>query len=331
MTISVAMCTYNGARYVQEQLESIAQQSRLPDDLIVCDDGSTDRTIEIVQRFAATVAFPVRLCVNDQNLGSTRNFEQAIGFCTGELIALSDQDDVWKPEKLELLEAEFVRRPDVGLVFADAEIVDERLRPVGRRMWNEVGFREREKALFKKGRALDVLLPGWSVTGATMAFRSKLRDLILPFPTDLPMIHDGWIAVMVAAVSEIAYIDKPLISYRQHSEQQIGAPRQRADSTEPPPTKLLKINLAASRAKNYGALVRITDAVAGRIRDRGNYGQYGYRLERRRRHLQARMKLPANVLTRFYVVLRELLTRRYSQFSNGIASAVKDLVYGSHE
>lgn len=325
------MCTYNGARYVHEQLESIAQQSRLPDDLIVCDDGSTDHTTEIVQRFAATAAFPVILRVNEQNLGSTRNFEQAIGFCTGELIALSDQDDVWMPQKLELLEAEFVRRPEVGLVFADAEIVDEKLRPVGRRMWNEVGFREREKVLIKKGRALDVLLPGWSVTGATMAFRSKFRDLILPFPTGLPMIHDGWIAVVVAAVSEIAYIDKPLISYRQHSEQQIGAPQKRADSSGPQPAKLLKINRTANRANNYGALVRIIDAVAGRIRERGNPGQHWYRLERRRRHLQARMKLPSNVLTRFSVVLRELLTWRYSQFSNGISSAVKDLVYGSQE
>jgi glycosyltransferase involved in cell wall biosynthesis len=324
------MCTYNGAQYLHEQLESIARQSLLPDDLIVCDDGSMDRTTEIVQRFAATAAFPVKLCVNDQNLGSTRNFEQAIGLCTGELIALSDQDDVWRPEKLELLEAEFARRPDVGLVFADAEIVDDKLRPVGRRMWNEVGFREKEKALIKKGRALDVLLPGWSVTGATMAFRSKFRDLILPVPTNLPMIHDGWIAVIVAAVSEIAFIDKPLISYRQHSEQQIGAPRNRADLTEPQLTRLLKINLAASRANNYGDLVRITDAVTGRIRARGNQAQV-YRLERRRRHLLARMKLPANILTRFSVVLRELLTLRYSQFSKGISSAVKDLVYGSHE
>jgi len=331
MDISVAMCTYNGARYVREQLESIAQQSRLPDELIVCDDGSTDLTTEIVQRFTATAGFPVRLCVNDQNLGSTRNFEQAISLCSGELIALSDQDDVWKPEKLELLEAEFAKRPDVGLVFADAEIVDKELQSVDHQMWNAVGFRKKEKEQIKKGRALDVLLPGWSVTGATIAFRSKFRDLILPIPTGLPMIHDGWIALMVAAVSEIAYVDKPLIFYRQHSEQQIGAPRRREDPDESQLTKLQKINLAATRANSYAELVRIIDAVTARLIDRGSPGHRRNRLEQRRRHLQTRMKLPANIIARFSVVLRELISGRYSQFSNAISSAAKDLVYGSHE
>src|SRR5688572_4846600 len=218
------MCTYNGARFVREQLDSIAAQTRLPDELIICDDASQDSTVEIIRAFSAHAPFPVRLVINEQTLGSTSNFEKATGLCSGEIIAFADQDDVWKPEKLHLLEVEFAKRPDVGLVFSDAEIVDEKLHPIGHRMWNEVGFGERQKQLIREGRALDVLLPGWSVTGATMAFRSKFRNLILPIPTSLPMIHDGWIALMVAAVAEVEFIDEPLILYRQHSGQQIGAP-----------------------------------------------------------------------------------------------------------
>lgn len=190
---SIAMCTFNGGSYVKQQLESIAAQTRAPDELVVCDDCSTDETIQILEEFSRSALFPVGIFVNEQTLGSTKNFERAASLCQGDLIAFSDQDDVWMPEKLALLEAEFLNHPDVGLVFSDAELVDEELRPLGSLMWNEVGFREREKNLVKKGRALDVFLPGWSVTGATMAFRSRFVEVILPIPTDLPMIHDGWI------------------------------------------------------------------------------------------------------------------------------------------
>ena|SRR2546421_3140447 len=91
----VAMCTYNGARHVREQLESFAAQTRLPaDELVICDDCSTDQTINILPDFGAGASFPVHIQVNKFNLGSTKNFEQAISFCHGDLIALSDQDDV---------------------------------------------------------------------------------------------------------------------------------------------------------------------------------------------------------------------------------------------
>src|SRR5215470_8302349 len=109
--ISVAMCTYNGARFLAEQLGSLAAQSRLPDELVVCDDGSTDESAEIVKDFARHAPFPVRLEVNEENLGATKNFEKAIGLCRGEVIALSDQDDVWYPKKLELHESVFVADP----------------------------------------------------------------------------------------------------------------------------------------------------------------------------------------------------------------------------
>src|SRR5947208_14214106 len=103
-SISVAMCTYNGERFLKEQLESLAAQTRQPDELVVCDDRSTDSTPHIVEAFARAAPFPVRLEVNDRCLGSTKNFEHAILRCTGALIALSDQDDVWHPEKLALQE-----------------------------------------------------------------------------------------------------------------------------------------------------------------------------------------------------------------------------------
>ena len=132
--ISVAMCTYNGAHFLAPQLESFVVQSRLPDELVVCDDGSSDDTVAILQAFARRAPFRVRIEVNDVTLRSTKNFEKAIGLCTGDLIATSDQDDVWLPEKLALCEAAFARDPHIGLVFSDAEIVEEHELPVQRRL-----------------------------------------------------------------------------------------------------------------------------------------------------------------------------------------------------
>ncbi|MDQ3818842.1 MAG: glycosyltransferase family 2 protein, partial [Acidobacteriota bacterium] len=188
------MCTYNGARFLREQLESIAGQTRRPDELVVCDDRSTDETVRVLEEFAATAPFPVRLKVNERNLGSTRNFEQAISLCTGDLIALSDQDDVWLAEKLERIEEEFERRADIGLVFTDALVVDEELRPLGYTLWQKLGLDGEEQRRIKSGRSLDILLTGWTVTGATMAFRALYSELFIEIPEDLMMIHDGWIA-----------------------------------------------------------------------------------------------------------------------------------------
>src|SRR4029079_17285220 len=95
----------NGARFLPEQLRSIAAQTRPPDELIVCDDRSTDETAQVIEAFAATAPFPVRLVRNEERLGSTRNFERAVSLCDGSLIALADQDDSWHPEKLARLQA----------------------------------------------------------------------------------------------------------------------------------------------------------------------------------------------------------------------------------
>ena len=117
-----------------EQLASIAAQTRQPDELVVCDDGSSDATPQIVEDFASLVAFPVRFFRNPKNLGSTKNFEQAIGLCTGDLIALCDQDDIWLPEKLARQAEMLERDASLGGVFSDAELVDDRSQPIGKRL-----------------------------------------------------------------------------------------------------------------------------------------------------------------------------------------------------
>lgn len=323
-TFSVAMCTYNGARYLRAQLESIGAQTRLPDELVICDDRSVDDSVRVVERFAASAPFPVRLEVNTSHLGSTKNFEKAIQRCAGTLIALADQDDVWLPRKLALIEAELQRQPNIGLVFSDAELVDDDLRPLGERLWTAIGFHGDAHRELKTGRRLDVLLPGWTVTGATMAFRSRFRALALPIPDNGPVIHDGWIAMIVAAVADVSIIDEPLILYRQHPQQQIGVPKTRASDRRAESMRQ-KVNRRNQYSESISGLERVRSRLAERS-DQFECSAALRNLAARIAHLHTRENLPRSKLRRLPHVARELLTRRYHRYSNGLYSAVKDLL-----
>ena len=314
--ISVAMCTYNGAQFLPAQLESIFAQTRPPDEIVICDDGSTDETISLIPD-------TVVLHRNEQNLGAVKNFEKAIGLCTGDVIALSDQDDVWRADKLALIEEAFQKNPNAGLVFSDAEIVDEELNPLDRRMWDEVGFDLHKRKLVAQGRALEVLITGWTVTGATMAFRSQYAKVSLPIPTTIRMIHDGWIALTVAAVSDVVMIDEPLIKYRQHQRQQIGAPAPKKNVQPSSAREALK------RRNPTAELRTILDTLRQRLTTHGNSFDCRHALsfaDNYSRHLDVRANLPQGRLNRVPAILRELLSWRYHEYANGFKSAAKDLV-----
>ncbi len=324
MKLSVAMCTYNGAVYLPAQLESLAAQARLPDELVVCDDCSADKSAELLRAFAVRAPFPVRLYVNERNQGSTKNFEQAIARCTGDVIALCDQDDVWLPEKLERMAVALAAAPHAGLVFSDAEVVDERLRPLGQRLWQCFKFGPAEQELFRRGRAFDVLFTQNVVTGTTMAFRAKFKELVLPLPALSSVIHDAVIALMIAAVADLVFIPEPLVLYRQHAGQQIG-PRL--------PTESVSAWVTTARHTDAHAYMHVA-AQLKTIHERlAAYNGPAPRAEVMRSltarivHLETRANMPRQRLRRMPAVLKELLARRYHQHSNGLASAAKDLLF----
>ncbi|HWB12534.1 MAG TPA: glycosyltransferase family 2 protein [Pirellulales bacterium] len=223
MRLSVAMCTYNGGRTLREQLQSIADQTRLPDEMVVCDDASNDDTVQQLRDFIPNARFPVRLTVNAANVGSTANFANAIRLSDGDVIALSDQDDVWLPRKLELIEQKLLQNPEAGFVFSDAEMVDEQRVPLRYGLWEAIAFTRGAQRQVTRGRAFDYLLRRYMATGATLAFRSCYRDTILPIPDC--WVHDAWIALVISAFASPVLIHDPLIEYRQHARQQIGEER----------------------------------------------------------------------------------------------------------
>jgi glycosyltransferase involved in cell wall biosynthesis len=210
MKLSVALCTYNGAQYVAEQMMSIATQTRPPDELIVADDGSSDETLTVILR--------------GNHVGIIANVERALLACTGEVIVLADQDDIWYEGKLEIIERAFLEDDSAVCLCTNAEIVNEHRIPLGYDLWECQGLRDPYVSGFiEAGRTFELLQVRHLATGATMAFRSSWTEIILPLPRDVRLFHDGWIALMAASVNGCRFLSDSLIQYRQHPEQHIGA------------------------------------------------------------------------------------------------------------
>ncbi len=223
-TVSIALCTYNGATYLREQWQNYLNQTRLPDEIVVCDDGSTDGTRELLQQLATDAPFPVQLVFNPSPLRVARNFEQAMQHCSGDLIFLSDQDDYWVPEKIARLTAEFTARPQCDALFSDALLVDEQLQSLNQTLWQAAQIDETIQRRWQAGQAFDITLLSNRVAGCTMALRRILRDQALPLPITLPptMLHDEWLVLLASALNSIGLVDDPLVWYRQHAAQQVG-------------------------------------------------------------------------------------------------------------
>ncbi len=220
-TLSIALCTYNGSRFLREQLQSLANQTLPPFEVVITDDCSTDDTISVIMEFYNVLN--IKVFVNDSPLKVTKNFEKAIALCSGDIILMCDQDDIWHPDKLAKIDSYFQQNPSQSVVFCDADLVDESGVSLDKNFWSVVRFHEPQIQQFKHGNAVEILLAGNRSAGCMMAFRKELMENIIPFPTQIPlMIHDNWITIVAAMLDKIGMIEEKLNSYRQHSFQQIG-------------------------------------------------------------------------------------------------------------
>ena len=223
MMVSVAMCTYNGAKYLRQQLESIAKQTVPVNELVVCDDGSVDDTIQIIREFSKTSSFSVSIHINEKNLGSTKNFEKCLLLCKGEIIFLCDQDDIWRQDKVEKQLKYFQENPGKDAVFSDAEMINGSSQPTGRTIWQEIEFDKSLQNKWIEGKSHEIMFKGYIVTGATLAIRKACLARLTPFPTNVKdLIHDAWIAMVLGLEDKIGFIAESLISYRMHESQQVG-------------------------------------------------------------------------------------------------------------
>lgn len=317
LRVSVALATRNGSQFLEKQLASILAQTRMPDELVVSDDDSSDDTLAITRRVVGSTV-PLTVLVNTPPLGVTGNFERAVTACTGDLIALSDQDDVWPANRLATMIAEFEARPDLLLLHSDARLVDADGAPLGLTLFDALEVSDQEKSLIHSGSAFDALLRRNVVTGATTVFRRELLATTLPFPQG--WVHDEWLAIVASAVGRIDVVDDVLLDYRQHGANQIGAQRLsiagkvRRVLSEP------RTERNARLEANFALLADCLDELDGVSPERRAAAR------EKAEHERVRNAYPASRWSRLGPILRERATGRYALSAQGSMDIVRDLL-----
>lgn len=330
-TISVAMCTYNGEAFLKEQLDSIRAQTFPPSELVICDDCSSDATLEILSAFKENCNFPVVIIANTQNMGVSKNFENAIAHCSGEFIALADQDDIWQSTKNEEIIRAFEKNPNCGYVFSNADLIDEQGQLLGIDLWQSIGFNKIRVEKYGSGDQLEVMLKkGNLVYGMTMAFRSSFKSKLFPIESrSFDCVHDTWIALMLSASGAYGVaVPKSLVQYRQHEMQVAGAGR---------PVKFmdfLKRITTNNRSEENLALADALESISTRLQCEGQKGKQELLAKKlligKATHFRARVSAnSSHGFERLKIVFGEAKSGRYGQFSKAFKSVLKDLLTSS--
>lgn len=273
--ISIAMATYNGARYLAEQLASFGRQTVLPFELVVTDDGSSDGTVDIISHFSRTAPFPVRLFRNEKNLGFADNFLKAASLCQGDWIAFSDQDDVWMDQKLARLSevaTKFADR-DIAVIGHSSLIVDKDLNRTGQRL----PWFERDEVLPRAGHFGFFCIVGFSLCCHASLIRDydpALRPTRYREAEWTPPGHDQWLSMLGNIVGNIAVISEPLALWRRHGDSLTRPPSQESLRSEAataltavsPDVYFLRSRMAGEASETFAALASRAHEQA--VRDR---------------------------------------------------------------
>lgn len=315
LTTSIVLPTYRGAAHLPAQLASLAGQDERPGELVVTDDASPDETVEVVERFARDAPFPVRVTRQAANVGVVENVSRGVAAATGDVVLLCDQDDAWKPHKVRTLVAPLRANADIVLAFADAELADEALRPTSVKLSEHTGLagnaarfaRDPFAFLLKRNRA----------NGASMAFR---RSVVLPaLPVPSAWLHDAYLALVLAAVGDVVYVDEPLMLYRQHARQVVGV----ADEGVVP-----TLRHGAAGVRHHVRMVEQARALADALAKLPGVKPRAARFARDRLALsEARLRMRSRLRpVALAMIARELVSGRYHRAARGFATAGADVL-----
>lgn len=325
--ISVALCTFNGEKFLEEQLESIMRQSVLPREIVISDDGSTDGTRALVDRVLTPQRLAehgIRLTVltRKKPLGVTKNFEAALAACSAEFVSLCDQDDVWHTNRLERLVSAF-ESPDVMLVHSDARMIDANGRPMRHSLLESLSARRRELRREQGAEGFTVLVRRNLVTGATAMVRRSLVSAAQPFPES--WVHDHWLAIVAALTGRLVLVPEKLIDYRQHGANQIGAVKLSAAGA-------VEILGQSRRLRHEARVERIAELnrrlLEGDVPSSEDQRDF---VTAKLTHEKVRLAMPNSRIARWGTVLRELVTGRYHRLSRGFIDVVRDALSASEE
>lgn len=315
LSVSIAMATYNGEAFVGEQLGSFLWQRRLPDELIVCDDGSTDATVDIVKQFAKSAPFPVNIVCNVTRLGFSRNFENALSQCTKDIVCLSDQDDVWFPNKIDRIVDLMTKHADCWVVGHDGCITNSKLE------W---------KGVTKIGQ----ILSGYGTsdhfsTGALTAVRRDFLTRALPIPHQI-VSHDVWLHRLSGLLPGRRILIKECLQYiRRHEENSSDwlvnseSPISRAD--------ILRDQSRSPPCVDYGPRIQLNEKLRGGLAALASQKKLTIeaaigKLEQERIALEARQSLVnSNAVSRRLKAVKMLVRGQYGHFT-GFYSFLRDVL-----
>ena len=223
MKLSVAMCTYNGGHYLKEQIDSILNQTFEVHEIIVCDDNSKDTTLAILKEYETSYPLLFTVVKNKQCLGTIKNFENAISLTTGDLIFLSDQDDIWYSNKVADMLSFFKANSACKLLFSNGDLIDSKGVNLNTTLWDKWGFDSAAQEKWKcNNEAFFELLENRNkITGATVCFCKslKMKFPIMGYPF---FYHDAFLGLHAAAQEGLFFLKQSLIKYRVHDKQQVG-------------------------------------------------------------------------------------------------------------
>lgn len=312
LTVSVALAACNGERYLAEQLQSIAGQTRPPDELVVSDDASDDATFEMLTEFASRASFPVRVHRHRERLGVAANFSTVLSLARGDVVFTADQDDIWLEHKVEMSLA--AMGSSTTAVASDATVVDSVGSETHESLWDLLRFDDRARETFRLDPR-STFLRSNPISGATAAFRSDVLRVGLPIPPGT--IHDWWLLLVAASHGALALVDDPLVLYRQHENNVIGA------GTTPWVEGLRR---RMSGASAYSELTLFEEFAT-----RPEAERWRPALDEKLSLLRLRASDGGNRVSRTPPIVSALLRGKYHRYARGTRSALADLVstYGS--
>ena len=299
MKTSVVLCTYNGEKYIKDQIYSILNQTQEVDEIIINDDGSTDKTNELIKSIAEKQKF-IKYYINKKNIGFINNFAEGIKKTNGDLVFFSDQDDIWLPNKVERIVCEFKKNSNINVVFTNASILNSNIK----NLWSNYNYDFNHKICSE-------ILKRDFVTGATMCCKRNFLVKYLPIPNQI--YHDRWFALAAALTGTLHPIDENLIKYRVHEDQKIGLKKSGYFKQ-----KLNEKNVFLNQITIIDSLFSMTSIDDIPI---GNKILF----ENKKLFYLNRLNLNGNILKRIFRCSN--MIKSYILYSSGIPSYLKDIIF----
>jgi len=320
-TVSVVLALRNGMPYLEEQLRSLFSQTRRPDEILICDDASSDGSCDCIAKFEAEYPGIIRRIRNEVPLGVDGNFGRGIALASGDVILLCDQDDVWMPDKVATFAEVLEQSTSPAGVFCDSIITDADLRPTGRTHLQQRGITPRQMELLRSGSPEQTGSVFWKrvpCAGHDMGFSAELREVLLPFPK-LPNCYDTWIGLVLAALGLWRFADRPLTQFRQHGQNVSGSGRRLTVAGQlREARRSIEGDTAGWNAELYAELIR-------RLGDRIPAETLA-QLRARRDHSAARSGMNVPFFRRLPLICCELVSGRYFRFGRGAKGLLQYLL-----